>query len=116
LEAAKQSGRRRLVEIATPVALADFLNATDGTMLVFSERGGVTIKEAIADAQDRSEVVALIGPEGGWEEGELALMEDSGCLMITLGPRTLRTETAAIAAITLLQHALGDLSRSDLEL
>ena len=111
LEAAKQSGRRRLVEIAAPIALADFLNAAEGAIMVFSEKGGVTILDALAERQDRSEVIALIGPEGGWEEGELALMEERDCLMVTLGPRTLRTETAAIAAVTLIQHALGDLSR-----
>jgi len=110
LEAAKQSGRRRLVEIASPIALADFFNAADGAMLVFSEWGGVMIEDAIAGAPDLTEITAFIGPEGGWERSELALMEERGCRAVTLGPRTLRTETAAIVAITLLQHALGDLS------
>jgi 16S rRNA (uracil1498-N3)-methyltransferase len=126
LEALKQSGRRRLVGITAPLALNDFLdpNKPDsqklpiatapslGTVLVFSEKGGVPITQVLAQANDKTAATVLIGPEGGWDDGELELICERGCNLVTLGPRVLRTETAAIVAVTLVQHALGDLSRS----
>ena len=51
----------------------------------------------------------LIGPEGGWEEQEFRQMLEQGVVGVTLGPRILRAETAAIAAITVLQSRLGEL-------
>ena len=54
-------------------------------------------------------IVALVGPEGGWSEGELALAASRGVTLFGLGPRTLRTETAAIAVATLFQFLAGDL-------
>lgn len=112
LEALKQCGRRRLMEINPPLALKDFLKsgANSGTRLVFSERGGVSITTALSEAGDKKQVTAIIGPEGGWSADELVLFDESGAKSITLGPRTLRTETAAITALALIQHALGDLS------
>ncbi len=109
MESLKQCGRRKLVEIASPVALEDFLKSSDAVMIVFSERGGQAIRAVLPD--DEKHVVALIGPEGGWSESELKMMEESGCRFVTLGPRMLRTETAAIVALTLIQHAMGDLSK-----
>jgi 16S rRNA (uracil1498-N3)-methyltransferase len=60
-------------------------------------------------------VVALVGPEGGWADDELDLLKQHESRGLTLGPRVLRTETAALVAITLIQHALGDLSRNGAE-
>jgi 16S rRNA (uracil1498-N3)-methyltransferase len=51
----------------------------------------------------------LIGPEGGLSDEEQALAEAAGYTAVNLGPRVLRTETAAIAALTLLQREFGDL-------
>lgn len=113
LEALKQSGRRRLVEISAPLTLEQLcdVGARDlDSILVFSERGGGPLAGALGGAGTVTSVAALIGPEGGWSDGELELLGARGAKMITLGPRVLRTETAAIAAITLIQHAIGDLS------
>lgn len=116
LEALKQSGRRALVAITHPLALAAFLessaqhSSSTPTLLVFSERGGLSLTTALAAAVDRQNVIACIGPEGGWSADELELFAARGAQAVTLGPRILRTETAAIAAMTLIQHALGDLS------
>jgi 16S rRNA (uracil1498-N3)-methyltransferase len=110
MESLKQCGRRRLVEIASPLALEDFLKSSDARMLVFSEQGGLSINEALADVTCDTAVAALIGPEGGWSEAELKRMSERGYKFATLGPRVLRTETAAIAALTLIQHTIGDLS------
>ena len=112
LEALKQCGRRRLVEIERPVTLKDFLCAvpTENTVLVFSERGGVSINNALARASDKKAITALVGPEGGWSDQELTLLDDRRAIAVTLGPRILRTETAAVVAVALIQHILGDLS------
>ncbi|HSB10131.1 MAG TPA: 16S rRNA (uracil(1498)-N(3))-methyltransferase [Blastocatellia bacterium] len=121
LEAMKQCGRRKLVEIAAPRTLNEFLGAygfTNGgdsttprtTFLLFSERGGVTVPAALAMTNGLRKLVALIGPEGGWSNEELEFASQSGCRPVTLGPRLLRTETAAVVAIALIEHALGDLS------
>jgi len=131
LEALKQSGGRRLVDIQHPAALADFIAsitrnesaaaesrlaahgkiAPPPALLVFSERGGMSISEALSDIDHTTPVVALVGPEGGWSDNELDLFESRRVIFVTLGPRILRTETAALVAITLIQHRLGDLSR-----
>ena len=119
LEALKQSGGRRLVEIRPVVRLADFIaaiashdqTAAPPVLLVFSERGGAAVGEALSNADHTRRVIALIGPEGGWDDGELDWLAARGARMVTLGPRILRTETAALVAITLIQHRLGDLSR-----
>lgn len=143
LEALKQCGRRRLVEITTPCTLsqlvdlaapADVAQAASGnvaapaslridssetparkpaaaaTFLLFSERGGVAITEALEGIPNPASIVALVGPEGGWSDDELDLLEDHGAKPVSLGPRVLRTETAAVVAITLIQHLTGDLS------
>ena len=56
-----------------------------------------------------SAVSVLIGPEGGLSQAEIHLARDAGCKPIKLGPRVLRTETAAITALAIVQSTLGDL-------
>jgi 16S rRNA (uracil1498-N3)-methyltransferase len=115
LEAVKQCGRRHLVEISAPIALSTMLESekpeTRSLLLVFSERGGSSIDATLTNLGDASAITLLIGPEGGWSDDELDLVEARGGRAVTLGPRILRTETAALVAITLIQHALGDLSQ-----
>jgi 16S rRNA (uracil1498-N3)-methyltransferase len=51
----------------------------------------------------------LVGPEGGLEADEVGLLREKGFVPVSLGPRTLRAETAAVAALAVLQHRWGDL-------
>jgi len=77
---------------------------------MFSERNGQSLlqtKEKIA--ADGKQMTALVGSEGGWSDEELAAAQAAGWAIVTLGGRTLRAETAAIAVIVLLQHVFGDL-------
>ncbi|HKG20958.1 MAG TPA: 16S rRNA (uracil(1498)-N(3))-methyltransferase [Blastocatellia bacterium] len=121
LEALKQCGRRRLVEVTPPLTLASFIESSppaSGRMLVFSERGGSSIASALKDViglkpASGAGISVLIGPEGGWSDEELDIMEARGCKFVTLGPRVLRTETAAIAALSLIQHLTGDLGNME---
>jgi 16S rRNA (uracil1498-N3)-methyltransferase len=55
------------------------------------------------------EVRIVVGPEGGLEIDEVTLLTRAGFVPVSLGPRTLRAETAAVAALAILQHRWGDL-------
>jgi len=104
--ACEQCGRNQLPLLLPVASLADWLaEGGDGVKLLL--RAGV--KASLADAPRASEVTLLIGPEGGLAEAEVAAAERSGYLPVALGPRILRTETAALAAIALLQGIYGDL-------
>lgn len=114
LEAAKQCGRAVVPEIAAPVAFATLvLQAVaepQSNCLMFSERNG----ESLTDTKKlltakASRLTALVGSEGGWTDEEIMMASDQGWRIITLGGRTLRAETAAIAAAVLLQNLAGDL-------
>ncbi len=101
LEASKQSRRTSIPEIADPVPLKTALAAaTAPTRILLSEIEQATpLQDAL---RPEIEAVALaIGPEGGWTPEELQLFTDSGWRSVTLGPRILRAETAAIAAIAI---------------
>jgi 16S rRNA (uracil1498-N3)-methyltransferase len=108
LESAKQCGRARLMKIAAPTKLADALGDLCDAQLnfFFAERSGQQLGKHDLDAES---VAALIGPEGGWTDDEIQQARTSGWKIITLGGRTLRAETAAIAVAALLQHRIGDL-------
>jgi 16S rRNA (uracil1498-N3)-methyltransferase len=123
LEAMKQCGRRTLVEITMPRTLREFLaeraqsagitgasSDIQRELLLFCEKGARPVTEELAEMQSNCHVTALIGPEGGWGDDELDALRDGGCRGVNLGPRVLRTETAAVVAMTLIQHAVGDLS------
>ena len=113
LEAAKQSGRALVPEVAMAVsftALVDRATATEQWKLMFSEREGQSLaecKESLSD--NRQSMTALVGSEGGWTDEEVSLARASNWAVVTLGGRTLRAETAAIAATVLLEHLYGDL-------
>jgi len=116
LEAAKQTGRAYVPEILAPLAFKFLLTSaladisTNVTRLMFSERDGRSLSEATHNfAGQPAEIVALVGPEGGWTDEEIKLARQGGWEIVTLGGRTLRAETAAIAVVTLLQHRFGDL-------
>jgi 16S rRNA (uracil1498-N3)-methyltransferase len=114
LEAAKQSGRAvvpRIIEPTSFQVLIETFNQEPGmSCLMFSEREGQSLKEAKEKLPPSvSQLTALVGSEGGWTDEELEAARQAGWTIITLGGRTLRAETAAIAIATLLQHIAGDL-------
>jgi len=114
LEAAKQSGRAAVPVISEPVPFETLIrdaNVRPGSRrLLFSERGGQPLTEARELlATNGFPLIALVGSEGGWTDEELATAQEAGWKIITLGGRTLRAETAAIAVAVLLQHLVGDL-------
>jgi 16S rRNA (uracil1498-N3)-methyltransferase len=108
LEAAKQSGRARLLEVCAPAFFENFIEIASGTRILFAERNG----ENFADLTNKnvSEITAIVGSEGGWEDSEIEMARAQGVQIITLGGRILRAETAAIVVSALLQNRFGDLS------
>jgi len=104
LEAAKQSGRALVPEISLPITFETALDCEDlGVM--FSERGGETFESL----NQPGSVTALVGSEGGWSDEEIEAARARKFHIVTLGGRILRAETAAIAAMVLIQHRFGDL-------
>src|SRR5262245_31672762 len=110
LEALKQCGRRRLVEICEPAPFDDFCGSTaQNACLIFSERGGVSLADVSANLRDIDQLSLFVASEGGWSDRELLKAASCGFTPVSLGSRILRTETAAIAAVSLAQHLFGDL-------
>ena len=113
-EAAKQSGRAVVPTIDEPVTFDSLLeNCSTGEgsalCLMFAERDGEGLMEAIEAVQRPQSVTALVGPEGGWTDEEIESARRAGWRIVTLGGRILRAETAAITVAALLQHTCGDL-------
>jgi 16S rRNA (uracil1498-N3)-methyltransferase len=111
-EAARQSGRTRVPEIYENRPFRDIFNEpalTSGKGIIFWEQGGEKLSAVIAKLSPADRIFLLIGPEGGFSEKETLLASEKGCLIATLGGRTLRAETAAISAVSVMQFALGDL-------
>ncbi|HEV2859504.1 MAG TPA: 16S rRNA (uracil(1498)-N(3))-methyltransferase [Pyrinomonadaceae bacterium] len=107
LEAAKQSGRARVPSVEMPAQFESLVSRAGSLRVLFAERGGASLGEVARGGA--TEAVALVGPEGGWEEEELGLAGERGWKLVTLGGRTLRAETAAVVACALVQHLFGDL-------
>lgn len=108
--ACEQCGRNVLPVIDAPVPLLAFLGGApvSAAARLVLEPGGPA-GGAPGDGMGAGVDVA-VGPEGGFEEAELDVLRLSGFVRIGLGPRILRTETAAIAALTWLQTRFGDLA------
>lgn len=107
--ACEQCGRTRMPDIDPPVGLHEFLRREGempGARLLLSPAGELRIGDL---QKPDGGVTVLIGPEGGLAEPEQRAALDAGFVAVRLGPRVLRTETAAVAALTLLQHQFGDL-------
>jgi 16S rRNA (uracil1498-N3)-methyltransferase len=107
-EAARQSGRADVPEVDGPVALEAALDAIPPGFgrAVLHGQGGAPLS---ALSPSPAGWAAVVGPEGGLTDVELRACEDAGLVRVTIGPRTLRAETAAIVAAALLQARFGDL-------
>lgn len=108
IAACEQCGRNRLPEVALPTKLRQLLHepAGDRARLLLSPDASRRIEDVPRPANG---VTVLIGPEGGLSEEEQGDAQAAGFTAVHLGPRVLRTETAAIAALALLQREFGDL-------
>jgi 16S rRNA (uracil1498-N3)-methyltransferase len=78
--------------------------------IIFSEEQKEwNLKKILGDFKNAQNITLLIGPEGGFSQNEVTSAIEKGFIEASLGPRILRTETAALAAISIIQHELGDM-------
>lgn len=101
INAIKQCKRLYLPKIENPVELENFLKLPlKGEKLLFSENGEISIKDLINKKPESA--IILLGPEGGWEEEEEELILKHGFKSVSLGKYILRSETALISAMSVL--------------
>jgi 16S rRNA (uracil1498-N3)-methyltransferase len=106
ISACEQCGRNRMPEISGLMDLGSWLDGTE------AERKFVRHHRAVASAAgdaDPASIALLVGPEGGLSQAEIETAERAGYQSLALGPRVLRTETAPLAAIAILQARWGDM-------
>ena len=116
-EAAEQSRRGLVPELAEPLSLEEALAAgqeSDLALIPWEEETGRSLLDVLRESRAGQTAVPrhialFIGPEGGYAEQEIALARAAGVLPVTLGPRILRAETAAIVAAALLLGELGEM-------
>jgi 16S rRNA (uracil1498-N3)-methyltransferase len=102
VEAAKQSKRYHLPVLDEPRSFSKVLEVKAPTRIVFSERNGSALKDAIR----QSPVLYMIGPEGGWTDEELVFAQQRGFALVGLGATILKAETAAVVATALVRYEL----------
>ena len=112
-EAAKQCGRTALTEVTPITDLSSLIKENsdkEDTEIVFcyENEDEITVKSCLQAAKGKR-LILLIGPEGGFTLDEAQAVQDAGGRAVTLGPRILRAETAAVAAVTVAQYENGDL-------
>ena len=112
LEAAQQCERWSVPTIDEPATLSQVMTGYDtaGTKLLLAERSsGASLTDIAPGLGAEHTVLLVVGPEGGWDKEELRLAQERGCQAITMGKNILRAETAALAAISVLQARFGEL-------
>ena len=107
--AAEQSGRTRLPDICAIAPLELWLAERDVThRFLLNPEADLGLA---TQTPPTSAITVIAGPEGGFEAGEIDALEAAGAVSVHLGPRTLRTETAAVTALSIVQAVWGDLAR-----
>jgi 16S rRNA (uracil1498-N3)-methyltransferase len=116
IKAAKQSRRGRVPLLEPYCDFSEALEYAEGSDLkvILWERGNENpLRDVLRSGGNYGEVALMVGPEGGFDPEEVRRAEERGFVPITLGQRIMRTETAAILLVGILQYELGDLGRYD---
>ena len=111
-EAQKQSGRQSEMEIADPIdfgLLPNALKAHEASFLLWEKASGARLWDEKAKRPWLKDVACVVGPEGGISESEAEALVSAGAIAVTLGPRILRAETAAIVCAAEAMALWGDL-------
>lgn len=111
LEAAKQSGLPFVPEISFPLGFTDLLKRLkeyDSSLLFWEGETQDDLRSQVSGLG--SQVLLIIGPEGGFSSAEVEMARSAGALTASLGEQILRVETAAIASVAVTQYALGNLA------
>ncbi len=114
-EAARQSGRPDIptVRLARGMDEAVRDGGHDLKLLLWEEERATTLQGAMGDRPRPASIAVIVGPEGGLTEAEAETARRAGFIPVTLGRRILRTETAGIALLAILQYLYGDLGEGD---
>jgi 16S rRNA (uracil1498-N3)-methyltransferase len=108
ISACEQSQRNRVPSINPILSFDDWLELKhNGLKLLMNHLGDLGLSEISPKDQN---IVLLVGPEGGLSENEICVAEVSGYTSVSMGPRILRTETAPVAALSILQSLWGDMA------
>jgi 16S rRNA (uracil1498-N3)-methyltransferase len=116
-DASRQSGRPAVPEIREPISFRDILSDNSpyalsfktAGCLIFWEEGVCGLAQIKRSVRAPRELMIAVGPEGGFTKNEAAEAESKGFVVVSLGNRILRAETAAIAATAIVQFLFGDL-------
>jgi 16S rRNA (uracil1498-N3)-methyltransferase len=111
-EAAKQCKRGMIPQIGLPITFHDMLQAVtqyDLSVIPYEKEACRGLKKLFAGRKNIKKVAIMIGPEGGFEESEIAQAKEADMIPITLGPRILRTETAGLVTLSIFMYEIGDL-------
>jgi len=106
--ACEQCGRNRVPQVAPVLDLPQYLGvakAQNAMRLLLAPAAGKALRTLDKPA---GAVLVMVGPEGGWEEGEILAAQAAGFASLSLGPRVMRTETAGAAVLAAMQAAWGD--------
>ncbi|MHB0998700.1 MAG: RsmE family RNA methyltransferase [Armatimonadota bacterium] len=113
-EAAEQSGRARVPDVDGIFKLKDALAHVKGEakgLIAWEEEKEISLPSLMSDLSGSKEIFLFIGPEGGFDPEEVSLASNSGAAPVSLGPRILRTETAAIVGSALLIYGIDGFCR-----
>ena len=110
IKAVQQSRRAGVPRVEAYRSFMEALKSCEGEGLkiLLYEKKGENLKDVLRQHPSKR-IYAMVGPEGGFTEEEVKLAKDEGFVLVKLGQRTLRTETASIALVAILQYELGDL-------
>lgn len=110
-EAARQSGRSSIPTVAIAKGLPEIVNSSEHSvkLLLWEEEKSNMLKETLFSLPKPETVAIIVGPEGGISSAEAAIAKESGFIPVSLGERILRSETAALAMLAILQFYWGDL-------
>ncbi len=114
--AAEQSHRDRIPNIHKIINIEELFEEIKNTGLIFflwEQEKDQGFKEILRNQRSENKVTLLVGPEGGFTGEEAGLAKSSGAIPVSLGPRILRSETAAITAAAIVLYELGDLGGID---
>ena len=113
VEAAEQSGRAVIPDVADPVTFQEVCDALERApglvVLPWEGESAKSLSAAVSEAPDSKEVALVIGPEGGLDPEEVDYARGKGLEPVSLGRRILRAETAGIVAVSALMYALGEM-------
>lgn len=111
IEASKQCGRGVISKIEPLQNYSEMLQniSPDFLRLILWEKKGARLKEVLEGSKEKTKIFFIVGPEGGLSQEEVGLAKQKGFIPVTLGKRILRSETASLCLLSILQYEWGDI-------